>query len=91
MAIPRCKTIICDVQALAQPDLETVDALARLALTLRRGGLELRLRNASRELRELLAFSGLVDALGVEPGREAEQREQRLGVEEEAELADPPG
>jgi anti-anti-sigma regulatory factor len=47
----------------------TVDALARLALALRRRGRRLRLLRASSELRELIALMGLTDALGVEPGR----------------------
>jgi anti-anti-sigma regulatory factor len=72
------------------PDLATIEALARLQLAARRAGIELRLRNVSAELRELLALVGLDDALGVEASRQTEEREQRLGVEEERELADPP-
>ena len=67
-----------------ESDLASVGVLARLQL---RG---LRFRGTSRELRELIAFCGLEDALRVEPGREAEKREERLGVEEERELHDPP-
>ncbi len=83
------RTIVCDVCALV-PDAVTIDALARLRLRSSRAGFELRLRHASRELRELLAFVGLDEVLRVEPGRKPEQREQRVGVEEERELADPP-
>jgi anti-anti-sigma regulatory factor len=90
MANPRGKEIVCDVGSLTGPDLGTVDALARLALTLRRLGHELRLRDATSELRELLALTGLLDLLIVEPGGEAEEWEQRLGVEEEGHLDDPP-
>jgi hypothetical protein len=68
--------------------LETVDALARLQLALRRAGGELRVVGPPEELRELIAFVGLEDVLVVEPQREAEQREEGLGVEEEAELGD---
>jgi anti-anti-sigma regulatory factor len=70
-------------------DLATIDALARLHLAARRAGLELRLRNVSAELRELLAFVGLDDVLRVEPRGEAEEREERGGVEEERQLDDP--
>jgi hypothetical protein len=72
------------------PDAASVDRLARLQLEARRNGDELRVRRASAELLELLAFAGLADVLGVEPCGQAEQREERLGVEEERELADPP-
>ena len=70
--------------------MQTVDALARLGLAGRRIGRELRLRNASQELQELLAFVGLADVLRVEPLGQPEEREQRLGVEEEGHLGDLP-
>jgi anti-anti-sigma regulatory factor len=70
-------------------DLATIDALARLHLAARRAGLELRLRNVSAELRELLAFVGLDDVLRVEPRGQAEEREERRRVEEERQLDDP--
>jgi hypothetical protein len=91
MAKPPGKTIVCDVGALVRPDLATVDALARLALVLRRNGMNLRLDHASRDLCHLLAFVGLREALGVEPGGEPEEREQRLGVEEGSKPHDPAG
>ena len=72
------------------PTAQTVDALARLELVGRRLGRELRLRNASQELQELLAFVGLADALRVEPVGQPEEREQCLGVEEEGQLGDLP-
>jgi STAS domain len=86
-------TIDCDVSGLA-PDAAAVDVLARLQLAARRLGLQLRLRGASVELQELVAFFGLRDALGagalgVEMQGHAEQREERRGVEEERELDDP--
>jgi ABC-type transporter Mla MlaB component len=80
--------VVCDVASLLQPDAGTVDALARLQLAARRLGYRLRLRRASAELQELLAFMGLQDALRLEPRRQAEEREQGLGVEEERELGD---
>jgi len=53
----------------APPTAATVDGLARLALSLKRRGRKLRLRHASPELLELIAFMGLATALGVEPKR----------------------
>jgi anti-anti-sigma regulatory factor len=70
-------------------DLAVVDTLARLALAERRRGRKLRLGNGPRELRELLVLTGLDGVLGVEPGREPEEREERVRVEEERELGDP--
>jgi STAS domain len=90
MTAPRPTTIVCDVGGLA-PDAVTVDALARLQLTAGRLGVEIRLRHASSELQELLAFVGLRDVLRVDAGRQAEEREQRVGIEEESELDDPTG
>ena len=81
-------TIVCDVGSIV-PDAVAVDALARLQLAARQSGHELRLRNASSELRELIAFVGLREALRVEARGQAEEREEPLGVEEEAELDDP--
>ena len=81
MVTPK-RTIVCDLGGLAHPDLASIDALARLQLMLRPQGLEVLLRGAPNELIELIAFVGLTDVLRVESGREAEQRKQRLGVEE---------
>ena len=53
---------VCDVAGV-QPDVVTVDALARLQLGARRHGCRVRLRNASRALLELVAFMGLEDVL----------------------------
>ena len=88
MAGPRPSTIVCDVGALA-PDAAAIDALARLQLAARRLGLEIRLRHASNELLGLLAFVGLSEVLRVEAGGQPEEREERLGAEEERELDDP--
>jgi ABC-type transporter Mla MlaB component len=52
----------CDVSSV-KPDAVTVDALARLQLAARRNHCQVRLRNASRELLELVAFMGLEDVL----------------------------
>ena len=58
-----------------EADALTLDALARLQLTARCCGFELRLRDCGPELRELIEFAGLAEALpsdeplGLEPGR----------------------
>ena len=57
--------IRCNVGGV-EPDAVTVDALARLQLAARRAGCELRLANASAELRDLIAFMGLRDVLSDE-------------------------
>jgi anti-anti-sigma regulatory factor len=80
--------IVCDVGALA-PDAVAVDTLSRLQLEAQRLGVEIRLRNVSPELAELLDLAGLRDVLRVETSGQAEEREERLGVEEERELDDP--
>ena len=80
--------IVLDVSGLAS-DVITIGALARFQLEARRRGQRLHLRDASDELRQLIDFVGLTDVLGVEPCREAEQREEARRVEEERELDDP--
>lgn len=55
-------SICVDVAGL-DSDAAVLDALARLALDLKRSGYRLRLRNASRELIELIELSGLSWAL----------------------------
>ena len=73
-------------------DLGIVDALARLQLAARRSGYEVAVTDAPGDLLELIELAGLSDvlgvALGVEPRRQAEEREECLGVEEERELPD---
>ena len=56
------RVAFCDVQSV-EPDAVTVDALARLQVAARRSGCQVRLRNASDALRELVAFMGLSDVL----------------------------
>jgi hypothetical protein len=88
----------CDVDELVEPDLLTVDALARLQLAARRLGCGMRLRDAPPELHGLVAFAGLDEAvpsaeprpLCAEARRQPEQGEQTLRVQEEGELDDPP-
>jgi hypothetical protein len=80
---------VVDVTPLS-PDLATIDALARFELAARRCGGRVRLRGTNDHLRQLIGFTGLAGVLRVEPGGEPEEREERVRVEEERELADPP-
>jgi len=87
------EVIVCDVDAVAA-DAVTVDALARLQLTARRFGRQVRLQRASRELDQLLQFVGLAEVLatgtgsGVELERQPEEREQPRGVEKRVDRED---
>jgi ABC-type transporter Mla MlaB component len=58
----RAEVVLCDVRGV-EPDAVTVDALARLQLAARRCGCQVRLRRASDDLLELVAFMGLRDVL----------------------------
>ena len=88
---PHSNPIPCDVRALVHPDLRVVDALARLHLLVKRCGRRVELRHACDELRDLIRFAGLGDVLvlRIEPGRQAEQGEQPVGVEEEGDPSEP--
>ena len=80
---------LCDVGALRPTPWRSMRSRASSSP---RGGMgrEVVLRHVADDLRDLLAFVGLAGALRIEPRGQAEQREQRLGVEEERELDDPP-
>jgi ABC-type transporter Mla MlaB component len=86
--------VVCDVGGLARPDAAAVDVLARLQLAASRLGRRLLLRDARGELLDLVELMGLAGVLpgdpgsGLEPRRETEEREQGLGVEEEADAND---
>jgi ABC-type transporter Mla MlaB component len=86
----RADLVLCDLGRLTDADLGTVDALARLQLTGRRLGCRVDVRNAPPGLRELLLLVGLgqVVRLWVEAGRQPEEREEALGVQEERDPAD---
>ncbi|HSK25077.1 MAG TPA: STAS domain-containing protein [Egicoccus sp.] len=58
---------VLDLAALTTPDAATVDALARVLLTARRLGRDVRLRHASPRLVELLELFGLDEELPTEP------------------------
>jgi anti-anti-sigma regulatory factor len=89
------RIIVCDVRGLVRPDALTVHALARLQLTARRLGRRVRLLHPPPELRDLLRFVGLDEALPatgglrVEPVGQAEEREEPRRVEERVEPGDP--
>jgi ABC-type transporter Mla MlaB component len=89
----RSELVICDVAALVDPDAETVEALARLQLTARMLGCRVSLREPGDRLQELLTFVGLADVFpcvsDVETVGKTEEREQSLGIEEEADPGDP--
>lgn len=84
--------VVCDVHGL-RADIGAIDALARLALTARRLGGRISLRGASEDLLRVVAFCGLRAVLplgGVQAQRQAEEREQALGVEERVDRRDAP-
>jgi ABC-type transporter Mla MlaB component len=56
------RVALCDVRGV-EPDAVTVDALCRLQVAARRHACQVRLRHASAELLELVAFMGLSDVL----------------------------
>jgi ABC-type transporter Mla MlaB component len=88
--------VTCDVAGLRDPDLVAMDALARMQLAARTRGRTVRLRDPTRELAELLVLCGLWDVFPVDRGSgfeaigQPEEREQRGGVEERVDPADPP-
>ncbi len=72
--------ITCDVGRITQPDLRTIDALARLELLARRLDATVRIEHACEPLVDLIVFAGLDDVLvivrsGVEADRQIEERE----------------
>jgi hypothetical protein len=69
--------------------LATVEHIARLRLCLERSGCELCLYEPDEELLALLTLAGLGGVLGVQVLRQAKQREEPGGVEEEGEFPDP--
>jgi ABC-type transporter Mla MlaB component len=65
LTITAMAVLVCDLTGV-QATASTVDALARLAVALKRQGARLQLRHVSTELVELIAFMGLADVLRVE-------------------------
>ncbi|MEV6546529.1 hypothetical protein [Streptomyces sp. NPDC051665] len=77
--------VLVEVVGPGPPGLGTVDLLARLALTARRAGGRIRLRDPVPELRALLDLVGL----RFEMEGQVEQREPALRVQEEVEPGEP--
>jgi anti-anti-sigma regulatory factor len=84
---PEPDPVVCDVSGIVEPDGPTLDALVRLALTARRMGTSILLRNACPVLVDLIEIAGLADVLvvpesrkgpgsGVEVDGQIEEREQ---------------
>lgn len=86
--------VVCDLSRLTVPDVTAVDALARLRLLARRNGKMMSVTTPCRELQELVDFVGLSvlglsDPLPLQACRQAKEREEAGGVEEEADPDDP--
>lgn len=83
-----------EIGDVGEPDLETVEALARVRLAARRVGCRMRLHDPSPELCELLALVGLGEVVASnatsvhETRRQAEGGEEPSRVEEERDPAD---
>ena len=71
--------------------LGLIDTLARVQLAARRAGCVVTgVYGGPSGLRDLVAFIGLDGVLRVEVGRQPVEREERVRVEEERALDDPP-
>jgi hypothetical protein len=80
------RSVCLDCGQFSKPTAATVDQIARLELAARRCGCELELTNADPWLLDLIGFVGLGEVLRVESRRQAEEREQPGGVQEEGDL-----
>jgi ABC-type transporter Mla MlaB component len=85
---------VCEVGGVVDPDIVTVEALARLQLIARRLGLEIRVHNAHSVLRDLFALTGLGEVLPqcaelpVESRGQVEERKDGRRIEEEGDPGD---
>jgi ABC-type transporter Mla MlaB component len=59
------KRVICDVSGVIEPDAVALDALARLQLTAKRLGYQVKLRYACNELQDLIDLTGLREIVPV--------------------------
>jgi ABC-type transporter Mla MlaB component len=96
LATSDSRRVDCDVGAVTEADVGALEALARMQLAARRLGGNVRFQRVSDDMMRLLALVGLDEVLLAEfdgagdPIGEAEEREQRGGVEEGVDLPDPP-
>ena len=81
--------IVLDCGPVTAPTATTIDQIARLHLEAQRSGCRPELKDAGLELAALIGFCGLAEVLRVEVERQAEERKDLRGVEEESELDDP--
>ena len=81
------ETLVAQLDA-SCPDMVVIDLLARMHLATRRGGMGLRIRDATPALRELIELCGLTCVLALEERWQSERGEQ-LGPDEVVEPADP--
>ncbi|MDT0268075.1 STAS domain-containing protein [Streptomyces sp. DSM 44915] len=79
------RVVTVDATAMGGPGADALQALARLRLTARRLGVELRFVGLDRGLVGLLGWLGLGQVVG-----EAEEGEEPGGVEEGVDARDPP-
>jgi ABC-type transporter Mla MlaB component len=88
--------VICDLAAVDQIDVVTIELVARLQLTASRLGRRVRLRSASQRMIQLLTLTGLHHVVqfeagsGLQPWRQPEEGEQPFGVQEGVDTDDPP-
>ena len=75
-----------DCAQLQAQDARLVNAVARCYLNARRNGAMARLENLDPDMMDLIRLCGLAGVLGLEPRRQAEQREEPLGIEEEGDV-----
>jgi ABC-type transporter Mla MlaB component len=68
---PEASAVVCDVSRIVDPDGPALDALVRLALTARRMGTSVELRNACPVLVDLITIAGLTDVLVIRTADEA--------------------
>lgn len=86
--------LVCDVGHVTDPDLSTIDELARIGLSARRLGCRAQLHNTSSALEDLLSLSGLTDLFGyarvsdLEPQWQSEGGKESRGVKEERDPGD---
>jgi len=86
--------LVVDVRTLTEPDLGTIEVLARLQLAAHRLGATIRLGHTCEQVRDLLACSGMGELLpldaesGVDDDGLAEERKKLL-VDEEVDPRDP--